>query len=250
MHQPDTVAQGQRNGAVSCFGSSGLDITILDYGLSRAESPASDEAALPVAYDFEKDLGIFTSTHAPQCKVYRRMRSFLLRGDPGPPAPQPPRHAVRAGAGRAHLVERPPPVHQRAVAGLPVRVPDEQLPRRRQGAGPVQAGDAGALVAPGPGGAGQGALLLQRHRRGSGSPSRPRGCRSGNSWAIKTARSGRKRRTRAATRASSRSTLWRGTNRSCAGRLVDRGSAVLCQHNDPEGFPDAGPHRAHMLGDG
>ena len=34
-----------------------------------------------VACDLEKDLGIFTSTHAPQCKVYRQMRSFLLKGD-------------------------------------------------------------------------------------------------------------------------------------------------------------------------
>ena len=34
-----------------------------------------------MAYDLEKDLGIFTSTHAPQCAVYRQMRSFLLRGD-------------------------------------------------------------------------------------------------------------------------------------------------------------------------
>jgi len=34
-----------------------------------------------VAYDLEKDLCIFTSTHAPQCKVYREMRSFLLKGD-------------------------------------------------------------------------------------------------------------------------------------------------------------------------
>lgn len=57
------------------FGYSGLDITILDYGLSRAEDGEA------VAYDLEKDLGIFTSTHAPQCKVYRQMRSFLLQGD-------------------------------------------------------------------------------------------------------------------------------------------------------------------------
>jgi serine/threonine-protein kinase haspin len=57
------------------FGYSGLDITILDYGLSRAEDGEA------VAYDLEKDLGLFTSTHAPQCKVYRQMRSFLLKGD-------------------------------------------------------------------------------------------------------------------------------------------------------------------------
>ncbi|KAK0646453.1 hypothetical protein B0T16DRAFT_413480 [Cercophora newfieldiana] len=61
------------------FGYSGLEITILDYGLSRAEDPGSD--TIPVAYDLEKDLSIFTSTHAPQCKVYREMRSFLLKGD-------------------------------------------------------------------------------------------------------------------------------------------------------------------------
>lgn len=73
------------------FGYSGLDITILDYGLSRAETPLTadqddddDEAVRPdednmvVALDLEKDLDIFTSTHAPQCKVYRQMRSFLL----------------------------------------------------------------------------------------------------------------------------------------------------------------------------
>lgn len=35
----------------------------------------------PVAYDLERDLSIFTSTHAAQCAVYRQMRSFLLRGD-------------------------------------------------------------------------------------------------------------------------------------------------------------------------
>ncbi|KAF7545633.1 hypothetical protein G7Z17_g9026 [Cylindrodendrum hubeiense] len=62
------------------FGFSGLDITILDYGLSRAEDLSIDEAA-PVAFDLEKDLSLFTSTHAPQCKVYRQMRSFMLRAD-------------------------------------------------------------------------------------------------------------------------------------------------------------------------
>jgi serine/threonine-protein kinase haspin len=67
-----------RAGSETCrFGYSGLDITILDYGLSRAE----DEDEAPVAYDLEKDLSIFTSTHAPQCRVYRQMRSFLLKGD-------------------------------------------------------------------------------------------------------------------------------------------------------------------------
>lgn len=37
--------------------------------------------AQPIAYDLERDLSLFTSTHAPQCKVYRQMRSFLLRAD-------------------------------------------------------------------------------------------------------------------------------------------------------------------------
>jgi serine/threonine-protein kinase haspin len=67
--------------ANSYFGASGLDITILDYGLSRAEEIASDETTPPVAFDLEQELGIFTSTHASQCVVYRRMRSFLLKGD-------------------------------------------------------------------------------------------------------------------------------------------------------------------------
>ncbi|KAI0816408.1 hypothetical protein GGR55DRAFT_234593 [Xylaria sp. FL0064] len=60
------------------FGFSGLEITILDYGLSRAQA---DYDAEPVAYDLERDLSIFTSEHAAQCRVYRQMRSFLLRGD-------------------------------------------------------------------------------------------------------------------------------------------------------------------------
>ncbi|KAI0455658.1 hypothetical protein F5B21DRAFT_187647 [Xylaria acuta] len=60
------------------FGFSGLEITILDYGLSRAQGEYESE---PVAYDLERDLSIFTSEHAAQCRVYRQMRSFLLRGD-------------------------------------------------------------------------------------------------------------------------------------------------------------------------
>jgi serine/threonine-protein kinase haspin len=67
----------REEGGACRFGYSGLDITILDYGLSRAE----EEGGEPVAYDLEKDLSLFTSTHAPQCKVYRQMRSFLLKGD-------------------------------------------------------------------------------------------------------------------------------------------------------------------------
>ncbi|CAH0049245.1 unnamed protein product [Clonostachys solani] len=51
------------------FGYSGLEITILDYGLSRAEDLSIDYAK-PVAYDLEKDLSLFTSTHAPQCKKH------------------------------------------------------------------------------------------------------------------------------------------------------------------------------------
>ncbi|KFG78773.1 GSG2 [Metarhizium anisopliae] len=62
------------------FGYSGVDITILDYGLSRAEDLSIDFAK-PIAYDLERDLGLFTSTHAAQCRVYRQMRSFLLRAD-------------------------------------------------------------------------------------------------------------------------------------------------------------------------
>lgn len=62
------------------YGYSGLDITILDYGLSRAEDLTVDYAQ-PVSHDLEKDLSLFTSTHAPQCEVYRQMRSFLLRAD-------------------------------------------------------------------------------------------------------------------------------------------------------------------------
>lgn len=67
--------------AAGFFGFSGLDITILDYGLSRAEDPSAVGGAGPVALDLEKDLSLFSSTHASQCSVYRQMRSFLLRGD-------------------------------------------------------------------------------------------------------------------------------------------------------------------------
>lgn len=66
---------------LSYFGHSGLEITILDYGLSRARADSETEASEPIAYDLERDLSIFTSEHAPQCRVYRQMRSFLLRGD-------------------------------------------------------------------------------------------------------------------------------------------------------------------------
>ncbi len=79
MHQVGKVKLNPQESDCK-FGYSGLDITILDYGLSRAEDPDSADSA-PVAYDLEKDLSIFTSTHASQCKVYRQMRSFLLKDD-------------------------------------------------------------------------------------------------------------------------------------------------------------------------
>lgn len=63
------------------FGYSGLDITILDYGLSRADDLTGENGGESIAFDLEKDLGLFTSTHADQCKVYRLMRSYLLKGD-------------------------------------------------------------------------------------------------------------------------------------------------------------------------
>lgn len=89
------------------FGRSGLDITILDYGLSRAEDPDpadddDDEGAPsppppPIAFDLEKDLSLFTSTHAPQCRVYRQMRSFLIRGDRAHLPPRSHDKAYEAG---------------------------------------------------------------------------------------------------------------------------------------------------------
>ncbi|OTA94512.1 hypothetical protein M434DRAFT_71168 [Hypoxylon sp. CO27-5] len=76
--QPIPVEDRHRSGR---FGFSGLEVTILDYGLSRAHADHQVEGSQPIAYDLERDLSIFTSEHAPQCEVYRRMRSFLLRGD-------------------------------------------------------------------------------------------------------------------------------------------------------------------------
>lgn len=76
VREPDT----NTDGSTGYQGLSGLDITILDYGLSRAEDVNVDFAD-PVCYDLEKDLSFFTSTHAPQCEVYRQMRSFILRAD-------------------------------------------------------------------------------------------------------------------------------------------------------------------------
>ena len=76
----DPVPPGGRDRS-SHFGFSGLEITILDYGLSRACEDYESEDSVPVAYDLERDLSLFASEHAAQCEVYRRMRSFLLRGD-------------------------------------------------------------------------------------------------------------------------------------------------------------------------
>ncbi|KAI0480479.1 hypothetical protein GGR56DRAFT_671586 [Xylariaceae sp. FL0804] len=105
----DPVDPADRAHGPRRFGYSGLEITILDYGLSRASPPpraaaaaatagegggqeeeeeggedgaaaAADERAVAY-YDLERDLSLFTSEHAPQCRVYRQMRSFLLRGD-------------------------------------------------------------------------------------------------------------------------------------------------------------------------
>lgn len=73
--------QRMKNHSACQFGYSGLDITILDYGLSRAQDLIQDEKEKPISFDLERDLSLFTSTHATQCKVYRQMRSFLLTGD-------------------------------------------------------------------------------------------------------------------------------------------------------------------------
>ncbi|KAI0396959.1 hypothetical protein F5Y17DRAFT_417590 [Xylariaceae sp. FL0594] len=79
----DPIPKEKRVGRAGYFGFSGLEITILDYGLSRAQADAECDpsSAEPIAYDLERDLSVFTSEHAPQCRVYRQMRSFLLRGD-------------------------------------------------------------------------------------------------------------------------------------------------------------------------
>ncbi|KAH6636489.1 hypothetical protein F5144DRAFT_546590 [Chaetomium tenue] len=96
------------------FGYSGLDVTLLDYGLSRASDPESPlpgpatppnqpPAATPTVFaDLEEDLALFESTHAPQCAVYRQMRAYLIWGDrlPGtrspPPTPNPTAAAATA----------------------------------------------------------------------------------------------------------------------------------------------------------
>lgn len=89
------------------FGYSGLDITILDYGLSRAQDGDDDEgddhddsdarSSDPIAFDLEKDLSLFTSMHAAQCKVYRQMRSYLLKGDRVHLPPECHQHPYAAG---------------------------------------------------------------------------------------------------------------------------------------------------------
>ncbi|KAK1781578.1 hypothetical protein QBC45DRAFT_320945 [Copromyces sp. CBS 386.78] len=101
---------GEASGGVR-FGWSGLEVTILDYGLSRATDPETigpdldlnPEGSCPtspigrrtmadtdrevkeeavVFYDLEKDPAMFTSTHAPQCDIYRLMRTHLLDNTP------------------------------------------------------------------------------------------------------------------------------------------------------------------------
>ncbi|KAL2124360.1 hypothetical protein VTJ04DRAFT_725 [Mycothermus thermophilus] len=75
------------------LGFSGVEVTLLDYGLSRVTCPdnappSSMPGSTPtpaghaIALDLEQDLSIFQSTHAPHCQVYRQMRSFLIHGDP------------------------------------------------------------------------------------------------------------------------------------------------------------------------
>ena len=84
------------------YGYSGVEVTILDYGLSRAADDDGDGE--PIAYDLERDLSIFTSDHAPQCEVYRRMRTHLLR------------HSFRAHLGPAHHAE----AYASDVTGRPI----------------------------------------------------------------------------------------------------------------------------------
>lgn len=104
-------ATGKGGGGGVKFGWSGLEVTILDYGLSRATDPETigpeldqescpaspigrrtdttnngeagkDEEEAVVFYDLEKDPSMFTSTHAPQCEIYRLMRAHLLSNTP------------------------------------------------------------------------------------------------------------------------------------------------------------------------
>ncbi|KAI1395707.1 hypothetical protein F4819DRAFT_176929 [Hypoxylon fuscum] len=93
----DPIPVEDRDTSTTRFGFSGLEITILDYGLSRAHPDYQIEGSLPIAYDLERDLSIFTSEHAAQCEVYRRMRSFLLRGDRTCLPPQSHKKAYEEG---------------------------------------------------------------------------------------------------------------------------------------------------------
>ncbi|KAK3340836.1 hypothetical protein B0H65DRAFT_272879 [Neurospora tetraspora] len=102
--KPSDEEEGRGDGGGAKFGWSGLEVTILDYGLSRATDPETigpdlelcpaspigrrtttdrevkEEAV--VFYDLERDPSMFTSTHAPQCDIYRRMRAYLLSNTP------------------------------------------------------------------------------------------------------------------------------------------------------------------------
>ncbi|KAL2271583.1 hypothetical protein VTJ83DRAFT_954 [Remersonia thermophila] len=87
-------------GILRRLGYSGVDVTLLDYGLSRVTCPeessltssSSSSTTTPttttpspprvLALDLEQDLSLFQSTHAPHAVVYRQMRSFLVHGDP------------------------------------------------------------------------------------------------------------------------------------------------------------------------
>ncbi|CRK35970.1 hypothetical protein BN1708_019866, partial [Verticillium longisporum] len=60
-----------------------------------------------VALDLEKDLSIFTSTHAPQCKVYRQMRSHLVHGGASRKCLPPTAHSIPYQAGISWDVSAP-----------------------------------------------------------------------------------------------------------------------------------------------
>lgn len=114
--QKEAAGEAEGGGGVK-FGWSGLEVTILDYGLSRATDPETiigpeveyqeSYPASPIGrqqrtddgtteddinretreeavvfYDLEKDPSMFTSTHAPQCDIYRLMRAHLLSNTP------------------------------------------------------------------------------------------------------------------------------------------------------------------------
>ncbi|KAK4106443.1 hypothetical protein N658DRAFT_555338 [Parathielavia hyrcaniae] len=89
MPKPTSTATSE---GTTQFGYSGLEVTILDYGLSRATNPnkatiTTTTTPVVVAADLEKDLTLFQSTHAPQCRVYRQMRSYLIHADRLPQLP-------------------------------------------------------------------------------------------------------------------------------------------------------------------